>query len=268
MRFPASHALGLSFAALMLALLACGGGEKKAVPPAAEPAPSAPPVAKAPAFGVLEGTVSLASPEVPAFTPDEMERKVVDSKQGAWPASCTPPKIADRTPMHLTDDGKLSGVVVAASNFKNAPPNRPPVVHDVVLRDCRLTPSTIIALKGDKLRVTSEVKFPFMPAYGPPAEIKTLIPGQTYEVVLDKLGSSPLTCGFTAPCGRTDVIVLSHTLAALTDDTGHFRIDSFPAGERVTVSAWHPLLKASETEVELGSGETKSLDIVVSPLPR
>jgi len=107
-----------------------------------------------------------------------------------------------------------------------------------------------------------------MPAYGPPAEIRTLIPGQTYEVTLDKLGSSPLLCGFTAPCGRTDVVVLSHSLAALTDEQGNFHIDSFPAGERVTVSAWHPLLTASETQVELAPGETKSLELVVTTVKR
>jgi hypothetical protein len=256
--------------ALALTSLGCGGDAKKpepAKPLAAEPSIDRP-VAKVDAPAVLEGSIRLASPEAPSFLPDEMERKVVDSKHGKWPDECTPPKIADRAPLHITSDGKLSGVVVALSNFKKAPTIRAPRVHDVVLRDCRLTPSTIIAQKGDKLRVTSEMKFPFMPAYGPPAEIRTLIAGQTYEVELNTLGASPLLCGFTAPCGRTDVITLSHTLATLTDEQGNFRLDSFPAGEQVTVSAWHPLLKASETQIEIAPGETKQVELVVNPVQR
>ena len=262
----------LGWLAMFLALTSCEGACGKKPAPAPAPKPPAPidrPVAKAEPPGVVEGSVRLASPEAPAFTDEEMERKILDQmKQGPWPASCTPPKISDRRPLHVTPDGKLSGVVVAASNFKKASAPRPPRVHDVVLRDCRLTPSTIIALVGDKLRVTSEVKFPFMPAYGPPSKINTLIPGQTYEVELKTLGASPLQCGFTAPCGRTDVIVLSHGYAALTDEQGNFRIDSFPTGEQVTVSAWHPLLNASETQLEVAPGETKSIELVVTPLQR
>jgi hypothetical protein len=190
-----------------------------------------------------------------------MERKVLDhTKRAEWPAECTPPKILDSVPMRAAPDGALSGVVVAVSDFKRAP-KRAPRTHDAVIRDCRLTPSTIVAMKGDKLRVTTEVKYPFMPAYGPPDAVRTLMPGQTYEVELTTPGASPLTCGFTAPCGRTDVVVLLHPLAAVTDEQGHFRIDSFPAGERVTVTAWHPLLAESDTQVELSPGEAKSIEL-------
>lgn len=261
--------------ALLLALASCGdacGAKPKPPPPepkteAPEPAEKPAPKVEAPA--VLEGAVRSASPAAPSFLPDEMERKIVDhAKRGAWPAECTPPKIADSTPLLLTDEGKLSGVVVAASGFKKASAPRPPRVHEVVIRDCRLTPSVVLAQKGDKLRVTSEIKFPFMPGYGPPAQIKTLIPGQTYEVELNTLGASPLMCGFTAPCGRTDVIVLSHTYATVTDQQGNFRFDSFPADERVKVSAWHPLLNATDTEIEVAAGETKSVELLVSPLVR
>jgi len=259
--------------ALVLALASCDAcgvrRNPKAVEPKAEPAAEAKPAPKVEAPAVLEGAVRLASPEAPSFLPEELERKVVDHvKRGAWPAECTPPKVADRTPLRLTDEGKLSGVVVAVSNFKKASPQRPPRVHDVVIRDCRLTPSLVLAQKGDRLRVTSEIKYPFMPGYGPPSQLKTLIPGQTYEVELNALGASPLMCGFTAPCGRTDVVVLSHTYAAVTDEQGSFRIDSFPADEHVKVSAWHPLLTATETELQIAAGETKSIELVVSPLVR
>lgn len=253
--------------AAVLALAGCGGEEKKA-PPKQEPAPIDRPVAQAEPFGVLTGSIKLASPEVPAFSDADMERQILDhTKRGEWPAECSPPKIVDRRPLQLTDDGKLTGVVVAVSNFKKQPPKRKPMVHEATIRDCRLTPRTIVAMQGDTLKVMSDVKFPFMPGYGPPSQLKTLMPGQSYDVVLKALGASPLSCGFTAPCGRTDVVVLSHTLATLSDDQGNFRIDSFPPGERVTVTAWHPLLQQSEIQVEIAPGETKNVELIVSPVP-
>lgn len=252
---------------LALALSGCGSNEKE--PPKPAPPPIDRPVAKAEPFAVLEGVVRLASPEVPAFTDAEMERQLLDhTKRGKWPDECSPPKLADRRPLQLAEDGRLSGVIVAVSNFTKQAPKRAPRVHEVMITDCRLSPRTILAQKGDTLKVGSEVKFPFMPGYGPPSQLKTLIPGQTYDVELNALGASPLACGFTAPCGRTDVVVLSHTMAALTDEQGKFRIDSFPPGERVTVTAWHPLLQQSEIQVEVAPGETKSVELVVSPAAR
>lgn len=249
--------------------LACSGGADKKAPPKAEPAPIDRPVAQAEPFAVLTGTVRLASPEVPAFTDAEMERQILDHvKRGALPDECSPPKIVDRRPLQLTDEGKLSGVVVAVSNFKKHPPKRKPIVHEATIRDCRLTPRIILAQQGDTLRIKSEVKYPFMPGYGPPSPLSTLIAGQSKDIVLTTLGASPLSCGFTAPCGRTDVIVLSHTMAAVTDAEGNFRIDSFPPGERVTVTAWHPLLQQSEIQLEAAPGETKNVELVVNPIPR
>jgi hypothetical protein len=254
--------------ALALAMTSCGGSDKKE-PKKKDPPPIDRPVAQAEPFGVLTGTVRLASPEVPAYTDADMERQVLDhAKRGKWPDECSPPKIVDRRPLQLTSAGTLSGVVIAVSNFKKHPPKRKPIVHEATIRDCRLTPSTILAQQGDKLKVLSEVKFPFMPGYGPPSPVKTLMPGQSYDLELKTLGAAPVQCGFTAPCGRTDVVVLSHTLAALTDAEGNFRIDSFPPGERVTVTAWHPLLQQSELQIEIAPGETKNVELLVSPAQR
>jgi hypothetical protein len=255
--------LGLAMAAVNGVACDCGGSASK---PVAPPVLADRPAIAAPEPAVLEGFVHLAQgAQLPAFTPEEMERKVLDhTKRGAWPEKCTPPKIVDSTPMLETPEGKLSGVVVAASGFKRGY-SRAPKVHEVVIRDCRLTPSTIVAMKGDTLRVKSEVDYPFMPAYGPPDQVKTLIPGQNYDVELKEAGSSPVTCGFMAPCGRTDVIVLNHPLATVTDEKGNFRMGSFPAGERVKVAAWHPLLAESEIEVEVAPGETKSVELSVQP---
>lgn len=254
-----------ALALLVLALASCDCGEQAQKPEEPPPLADRPPVAP-PEPATLEGFVHLApNAELPEFEPAEMERRVLDhTERAAPPEKCTPAKIVDRRPIQETPEGKLSGVVIAASGFKRGY-SRAPKVHEVVIRDCRLTPTVVVAMKGDTLRVKNEIDYPFMPAYGPPDQVKTLIPGQTYDVELKEAGSSPLTCGFMAPCGRSDIVVLNHPLATVTDEKGTFRMGSFPTGERVKVTAWHPLLAESEIEVEVAPGETKSVELSVQP---
>jgi hypothetical protein len=212
------------------------------------------------------GSIRLAPGAVlPSYAPQDMERKVLDQlERGTLPETCTPPKTTDRTPVRMTPDGKLIGVMVTVSDFKKNP-ERAPRIYDVAIRDCRLTPSLVVAARGDSLRITNEVAFPFMPSYGKDPVLKTLMPGQVKDVPLQEPGVSPVLCGFTAPCGRTDVVVLHHPLYTVTGEDGTFRIENFPADENVTVSAWHPLFNAGEQKVTLGQGETKVLDLAILP---
>lgn len=228
-------------------------------------APSAPP-ASGPATGVLTGVVRLTNgAELPEYAEGQMERKVLShTERAALPATCSPPKLTDRKPVQLTADGLLGGVMLAASEFRTQP-DVPPVTHALKIEDCRLTPRLVVAKKGDTLRVTSTVDYPFMPAYGDTAVVKTLIPGQNYDVPLDQPGVSAVTCGFTAPCGRADVIVLEHPYATVTDAQGHFRFEKFPADQAVTLNAWHPLFKEAKITVELGRGEEKKVELVLEP---
>jgi hypothetical protein len=173
--------------------------------------------------------------------------------------------VADRQPVRATADGKLIGVLVTASDFSHNP-ERAPRTYDVAIEDCRLTPSFIAAQKGDSLRITNRVNFPFMPTFGPTALVETLVPGQKLDVPLNTPGVNDVLCGFTAPCGRTDVVVLQHPLYAVTDEHGDFRIDDFPVGETVHVNAWHPLFDAQELSVRVESGSAQKLDFVITPV--
>jgi hypothetical protein len=236
-----------------------GHPDSHAEPPVAPPKPLI-------ETGVIEGVVRLAAGhELPAYMPEQMEKHVLAQTAAApLPESCTPPRVADRQPVQQTADGLLTGVVVAASNFSHARP-RPPHVQEVAIDDCRLKPSIVVAMTGDTLRVRSNVNYPFMPSYGADLEVRTLIPGQTYEAPLKKPGVSALLCGFTAPCGRTDVIVMKSPLAVVTDAQGKFRIADFPAGETVSLSAWHPLFQESRIDVRVEPGATKQVEFVLTP---
>jgi hypothetical protein len=243
-------------------MAACGG--KKAGDKAAPPVLT---VKAAPA--VLVGSVRLApGHELPMFDPEVMERRVLAHvKGGTFPEMCTPPRLDDRTPVHLTADGKLTGVMLAASEFTHQNTQIPSRVHNVTIRDCRLTPTMIVARIGDVLRVKNEVKFPFMPGLASQTFNQVLQGDETRDIPLDKGGAQAFECGFTAPCGRTDVVVLAHPFAATTDDKGEFRFDDFPADETVQLHVWHPLFLDSMISVRVAHGEQKRVELVLTPAP-
>lgn len=259
----ARRAALLALAATCVASTACDCGSHDRVEHTTEttPQPAAPPKP-----AVLTGRVKLApGAPVPSYRLEDTERHVLEHTQrGAWPESCTPPKDADRQPVRVTTDGYLAGVMLAASEFSQ-PRRRPAQTHEVTIRDCRLTPPLVVAMQGDRLRIKTEVMFPFMPVYGPSTKVETLIPGQTRDYDLKDMRVLPVLCGFTAPCGRTDVVVLSHPVSAITDVEGRFRIDDFPASETITLNAWHPLFDESHVDLRVEPGETREVELVLTP---
>lgn len=259
--------LGAASVTILLALAASGCESCRAKPKFDSPGPSKATAAPEPA--TLTGSVKLAPGfELPAYSAEDMERKVLLHVQGGtFPETCTPPKLSDRTPVVQGPDGKLIGVMVAASQFSESTP-RGPKVFDVVIKDCRLTPRLVVGQLGDLINLKNEVQFPFMPTYGANAYNETMTPGQSKAMRLDKAGVDNVMCGFTAPCGRTDVVVLRHPVSSVTDATGVFKIEDFPADETVQVNAWHPLFQDATISVKVGKGETKSVEFVLTPLPQ
>jgi hypothetical protein len=245
-----------------LTLLAACGGKKPD-----KPAAPALVVKQAPA--VLVGSVRLApGQELPKFDPEMMERRVLQHvKNGTFPEMCTPPKLVDREPVHLTTDGKLTGVMLAASEFTHKNSDPPAKVHELTISDCRLSPTMVVARLGDMLRVKNEVKFPFMPGLSSQTFNQVVQGGEVHDFPLDKLGVQAFSCGFTAPCGRTDVVVLAHSYSAVTDAKGEFRFEDFPADETVQLHAWHPLFSDSMISVKVMHGEEKRVELVLTPAP-
>src|SRR4249919_1790958 len=86
---------------------------------------------------------------------------------------------------------------------------------------------------------------------------QTLLEGSSRDVPLDIGGVKAVTCGFSAPCGRSDIVVLAHSYAAATDAQGEFRIENFPADETVRLNAWHPLFFDTFINVRVERGEEK-----------
>jgi hypothetical protein len=222
----------------------------------AEPArPPGPPT------GIVEGIVVLAEgTELPSY-PDTR-----GPVQPQIPESCTPPQLLDRQPVRSPDGRGLEGVLVQAAEF-DAEMTREPATHEVVIRDCRLVPRLVAAVRGDTLRVKNETDYPFLPTLGRSPMMQAIMKDETRDFALDTGGVFSLTCGFAAPCGRTDVVVVYHPVHAVTDEAGRFRIENVPAGEEVEIHAWHPLFEDSMVTVTVAAGATETLELTLRPVP-
>jgi hypothetical protein len=206
--------------------------------------------------------------ELPSYTPEQIERKVlahVKADKG-FPDVCSAAKPEDRQPVRLTPDGYLRGVMLAASEFSETPPAAP-TTRQVRIRDCRLTPNLVVARAGDTLRITNDSPFPLLPGLGSEHFNQALIQGQSRDIKLATGGVSSVRCGFSAPCGRSDVVVLAHSYFAVTDEQGAFRFEGFPADETVRIHAWHPLFEDASADVRVARGEEKHLELTLTPRP-
>jgi hypothetical protein len=240
----------------------CRRSARDAAPAASTPAPKPKPA-------VLVGSVMLEpGRDLPSYLPEQMERQVLAHvKGGTFPEKCTPPKTEDRQPVRLTADGKLIGVMLAASEFSQAAEPAPPHAHTLHIRDCRIEPRILLARIGDMLHIVNDTEFPMMPGIGSEAFNETLIFGQSRDLQLDTGGVKAVMCGFSSPCGRSDVIVMAHPYVAVTDEHGEFRIENFPADQSVHINAWHPLFHYAVKDVRVERGEEKRIELILTPNP-
>lgn len=258
----AFSALARSFGALGLVACAAALSGCQCGPPP-EPGADAP-VARAPTSdgtAVIEGRVVLAEGAELPSTPDNP--MVGGPRRPELPEACTPPRMRDRQPVSMLEDRRLVGVLVGLHEFA-ATPEHEPVTHEMVIRDCRLEPRFLVATRGDRLRVTNETDYPFLPDFGG-GLMQVLLHERSREIELTEGDVRTLTCGFAAPCGQAEIVTFYHPLHAITDDEGRFRIERVPAGEELRVSAWHPLFEEASERLTLRPGQTHTIELVLRP---
>lgn len=177
-------------------------------------------------------------------------------------ATCRPDRASQA--LELAVDRRLSGVVVAAAGFSTHAP-RKPKRHEVELRHCQLQPALTVARRGDTLRVVNRDPTAYSLTFGPSARVSPIQPGEERVLGLLEAGVESLMCAPAAPCGRSDVLTLNHSVAAITDTLGEAQLAHFPAGEKVLVGAWHPLLQAATTHVWLSPGQSQHVELHLRP---
>jgi len=212
--------------------------------------------------GVIVGVVRLAEG---AETPQYPENPMVPPPgRPDPPDTCPPAQQTDRAPLQPGTERGLGGVLVALHDFSTIPEHEP-VIHEMTITDCRLTPRLLVATRGDTLRLTNETDYPFLPNFGSGGIMQAILHERSRNTELDQGGIRTLQCGFAAPCGRAEIVTLYHPLHSVTEPTGRFRIEDVPAGEEVRVSAWHPLVQEASETVTLRPGETREIELVVEP---
>jgi hypothetical protein len=214
--------------------------------------------------GFVEGVVRLAAgAEIPRY----MENPLQVEGRNPIPEDCTPPRDVDRTPVTVADEtGGLVGLSIVATGEDESRWPRPPeepVVHEVVIRDCRLTPSLVVTTRGDRVRISNDTGYPFFPEIGE-GILQALLRGEPREVTMDQGGVRTVQCGFAAPCGRMELITLYHPVHTVSGAEGRFRIE-VPAEQDVRITAWHPLFDEVATTTRVAPGETREVELTIRP---
>lgn len=219
--------------------------------------------------GTLIGEVLLApDSQLPAYTPLDLVRRPLRVHSLPDPPSeCTDANEMARTAVTLAPEGRLRGVVIAASDFTRVH-ERKPKHHKLQIEHCRLQPTVIAAQGGDTLELENHDAYDFEPLLGPSYEGRVLRRGKTLELPLIASGIDIVQCTLGAPCGRADLLVFHHPVHAVSDGAGRFRIANFPAGELVRVTAWHPLFEQTETFVWIEPGQETSVKLQLTPKTR
>ncbi len=217
------------------------------------------------AMGTVEGIVRLApGAALPSFPQNPM---VSLGPSAPLPSDCAPPSDADRQPVQVAASGGLTNlVIVATGDAEHWPDSTGPRVHQARIENCRLTPRTLVAERGDTIHFENATTFPFFPDLGTGFS-RALIPSDPLDLALDQGGVRTIQCGFANACGRLDVVTLYHPVHAVTDAEGRFRLTNVPAGQEVRVTAWHPLFQEVGIETRVEAGATVSVELTIQPVP-
>jgi len=221
-------------------------------------------------LGTVEGVVRLAAgASLPRYTLAEVGRT---PDRPALPEGCPPPTEEDLTPVRLGDEGLSPVMVTATGNpeafFAALPSERPPRERTVRIEACRLEPRLVSATRGDTLLVVNDSPYPFLPTFGRIPFMQALPRGEGRREVLGQGGVFPLTCGFAAPCGRSEVVVVYHPVHTVTDATGRFRLEGVPADQEIEIHAWHPLFEEAVATVRVAPGGTQHVELRIGPAAR
>jgi hypothetical protein len=273
----------LSVALAMLTVGAGCGSRDEAVGPAAAGSTAAPEgtVAdtEAPSAGAVpqgmvrvRGMVRLAEgSELPGYTDEEIGRT---ADRPEVPEGCSPARASDTRPMRLSEQRGVGGILVTATgnleHFRQLPAVAPRTIP-LGIRDCRLEPTLIVAAVGDVIDLTNHSPRAFLTSFTTDPINEAQATGRSRQLEVIRPGVQRVECTIAAGCGRTEVVVLAHRVAVVTDREGRFELD-VPAGAEVTLHAWHPLMRRREGEARLTidqavAGETRTLDIPLSLTP-
>ena len=263
----ARRSLSRAAASLALVLGVVGACEKAAAPAPAEKTQAvqgsnAAAKPSADFSGVVRGIVKLAEGATLPMAPVP-ERPPVNPG-----GSCRPYADDDRRVVsQFAGTGGLTPIHLAVTQM-TAVPEHKPQTHDLYIRNCRLTPGVVGAMKGDELRIVNESDQPFMPVFPGDPFMKGLLKGESRTIKLERFGPAKVACGFAGYCGESTIITVAHPLYTVTNERGEFEIKGIPLDQDIMVHAGHMLFEVSTLKMRLTKAEpTKTVEFVLTPLP-
>ncbi len=213
--------------------------------------------------GVIEGVVRLLEgARLPRYATNPM---ISDRPAAELPPDCPAPSDADAEPVQVGSSGGLTNLVLVATGDSERWVARAPArTRTLRIERCRLAPRTLVAQRGDTLRLENELTFPFFPDLGTGFS-QALLPSDPMEIALDQGGVRTVSCGFTNACGRAEIVTLYQPVFAVSDATGRFRLENVPADQDVRITAWHPLFDEVGIDARVGAGATAHVELVIRP---
>ncbi len=215
-------------------------------------------------IGAIQGRVILASnAKLPHLSPSQY-LATTDTTRLTLSDTCKPISDSDLKPVHHMAQG-LSPVLVTVTGYKRAP-HAKASKHVMHIRDCRIEPGLLVAMRGDTVSLTNDSKVPFLPQFRGDAFLQAVIPNQTRDVLLKTAGVQRLGCAFGERCGGAYLVVLGHPVSDVTDQQGQFHMDNVPANQKLILHVWHPLFTEVKRIIEVTPGQTQHMeDIVLYP---
>ena len=215
--------------------------------------------------GSVEGTILVIGPASPDLKVDASQCPAALDTYGKLFREGTP--AAPEGPRPLADT-----VVIAVGYSGYYIPEKEQAKHVTITANCAYPTRTITMTFGQRLEVSNKSKFPFAPMIE--SEVSPAVMMAAPLEMGDPIRLYPRRPGHTAmgdlmqPYVRQDLYVLRYPLHAVSDASGHYRIDGVPVG-KLAIRALHPTV-ASEAQapVDIATNVVAKVDLTLEYAPK
>lgn len=214
--------------------------------------------------GSVEGTVTIDGPPAPSVTLDSSKCAASIDMYGKLFREGAPVRPAGPRPL-----ADAVVVVVGYTDYYVREPSE--VVKITIAPPCAYPSRTLAITYGQRIEISNESDLIFAPLIDEVSTPAVMVApprgtGEAIKLYPQRAGHFTLTDrleGFV----REDLYVFRHPLHAVTDRSGHFRIDGVPVG-RLKLGVAHPGAGAqAEVPIDITAGGVQKADVKVTYKP-
>jgi hypothetical protein len=162
-------------------------------------------------------------------------------------------------------------VVVAVGYTGFSMPEKGDAVHLAIQPDCSYGPRTVAITYGQRLEITNKTGLLFGPYVDEVFALAVMVApphenGEPVKIYPTKAGHFLLKDQME-PFVQEDLYVFRHPLHAVTDLSGHYRIDGLPVGH-LEIGASHPAFEGgASSPVDVVAGVVQTVDLTLTYKP-